>query len=68
MMKNLLTALLGDPAKLGAALVKIADMEAPPKQFLVGSDALAMITPVLEAYLQEIRAYANLSKSTDGTF
>ena len=29
---------------------------------------LRMVTPVLEAHLQEIRAYADLSKSTDGTF
>lgn len=43
-------------------------MEAPPKQFLAGSDALAMVTPALEARLQEIQAYADLSKSTDGTF
>ena len=56
-----------DPAKLGTTLVKVADMEAPPKQFLAGSEALAMVTPVLEVHLQEIRAYADLSNSTDGS-
>ncbi|TIL33047.1 SDR family NAD(P)-dependent oxidoreductase [Mesorhizobium sp.] len=30
----------GDPAKLGDALVKIAGMDNPPKQFLAGSDAV----------------------------
>ena len=58
----------GDPAKLGEILVKIAGMEKPPKQFLAGSDAFTVVTPVLEARLQEMRAYEDLSKSTDGTF
>jgi NAD(P)-dependent dehydrogenase (short-subunit alcohol dehydrogenase family) len=57
-----------DPAKLGEVLVKIAGMEKPPKQFLAGSDALTVVVPVLEARLQEMRAYEDLSKSTDGTF
>jgi hypothetical protein len=58
----------GDPAKLGDALVKIAGMEHPPKLFVAGSDALAMIPPAIEARLQEVRAYQELSRSTDGTF
>jgi hypothetical protein len=43
-------------------------MENPPKQFLAGGDALTVVTPVLEVRLQEMRAYEDLSKSTDGTF
>ena len=31
----------GDPVKLGDVLVKIAEMDNPPKQFLAGSDAVA---------------------------
>jgi NAD(P)-dependent dehydrogenase (short-subunit alcohol dehydrogenase family) len=58
----------GDPAKLGDVLVKLAAMENPPRQFMAGSDALAVVTPVLEARLQELRAYGDLSKSTDGSF
>lgn len=58
----------GDPAKLGDILVGIAGMDNPPKQFLAGSDALAMIQPALQAQLEEVRAYADLSKSTDGSF
>ena len=58
----------GDPAKLGDVLVKIARMENPPKQFMAGSDALAVVTPVLEGRLEELRAYEDLSKSTDGSF
>jgi NAD(P)-dependent dehydrogenase (short-subunit alcohol dehydrogenase family) len=58
----------GDPAKLGDVLVKIAGMDNPPKQFVAGSDALAVVKPALEARLEELRAYEDLSKSTDGTF
>jgi len=58
----------GDPAKLGDALVKIAGMENPPKQFYAGSDAITMIKPALEARLQEIKGYEALSTSTDGNF
>ncbi|MEG4276404.1 SDR family NAD(P)-dependent oxidoreductase [Microcoleus sp. MON1_C1] len=58
----------GDPAKLGDALVKIAGMENPPKQFHAGSDAVTMIKPALEARLQEIKDHEALSTSTDGNF
>ena len=58
----------GDPAKLGEALVKIAGMDDPPQQFVAGSDALAVAAPALEARLEELRAYEDLSKSTDGSF
>ena len=58
----------GDPAKLGAVLVKLARTDNPPKQFLAGSDALATVKPVLEGRLVELRAYEDLSKSTDGSF
>ncbi len=58
----------GDPDKLGEALVKIAAMTNPPKQFLAGSDAVAAIRPALEARLQEIKELEALSKSTDGNF
>ncbi|MEH2413795.1 SDR family NAD(P)-dependent oxidoreductase [Nostoc sp.] len=58
----------GDPAKLGDALVKIAGMENPPKLFVAGSDALAVIAPAVEERLQATRANEELSKSTDGSF
>jgi len=58
----------GDPAKLGDALVKIAGMENPPKLFVAGSDALAVITPAVEARLREMHADEALSRSTDGSF
>jgi NAD(P)-dependent dehydrogenase (short-subunit alcohol dehydrogenase family) len=58
----------GDPAQLGDALVNIAGMENPPNLFVAGSDALTMIPPAIEARPQEVRAYQELSRSTDGTF
>jgi NAD(P)-dependent dehydrogenase (short-subunit alcohol dehydrogenase family) len=58
----------GDPAALGAVMVKLAEMQDPPKQLLAGSDAVALIAPALSARLQEIERYQALSKSTDGAF
>jgi hypothetical protein len=58
----------GDPAKLGNALVKIAAMDNPPKQFLAGSDAFGAYKPTLEGQLTELLANEELSKSTDGSF
>jgi NAD(P)-dependent dehydrogenase (short-subunit alcohol dehydrogenase family) len=58
----------GDPDKLGEALVKIADMKNPPRQYYAGSDAVAGIKSALEARLQEIKDHEELSKSTDGSF
>ncbi|RKI49445.1 SDR family NAD(P)-dependent oxidoreductase [Corallococcus sp. AB004] len=58
----------GDPAKLGKALVRLAGMETPPKQFFAGSDAVSGITADLEARLAEVRAHKDLSVSTDGNF
>lgn len=58
----------GDPAKLADVLVKFVGMENPPKQFLAGSDALAAYQPTLEGQLDALRAYEQLSKSTDGSF
>lgn len=58
----------GDPAKLADVLVTFVGLENPPKQFVAGSDALAAYKPVLEGRLDELRAYEELSKSTDGSF
>ena len=55
----------GDPARLGRALVELAAMPSPPKQFLAGSDAVGMVTGSLQGRLDEIRAFEALSRSTD---
>jgi NAD(P)-dependent dehydrogenase (short-subunit alcohol dehydrogenase family) len=58
----------GDPAKLGKALVQLAGMASPPKQFFAGSDAVSGITEDLERRLAEVQAHRDLSISTDGSF
>ncbi|MGI4842207.1 MAG: SDR family NAD(P)-dependent oxidoreductase [Janthinobacterium lividum] len=55
----------GDPVKLGAAVVHLAGMAHPPKQFLAGSDALAMARTAIDARLSELEGLAELSRSTD---
>lgn len=57
----------GDPAKLGTALVQLAAMDSPPKQFFAGSDAVAGITADLKQRLAEVDAHRALSASTDGS-
>jgi len=56
---------LGDPVKLAAAVVKLAALDAPPRQFLAGSDALAMATTAFEARRTEMAAFEALTVSTD---
>ncbi|MCC2973293.1 SDR family NAD(P)-dependent oxidoreductase [Massilia sp. IC2-476] len=56
---------LGDPVKLAAAVVQLAGMDNPPKQFLAGSDAVAMATAELDARFSALNAMAALSRSTD---
>jgi len=56
----------GDPAKLGAAIVQLAAMAAPPSQFFAGSDAVRAITADLGARLDAALAHQALSSSTDG--
>ena len=55
----------GDPNKLGQVLVKLAGMETPPRVFVAGSDALAVVAPAVEARLKAVRALEELSTSTD---
>ena len=58
----------GDPDKLGEVLVQLAMLPTPPQIFVAGSDALAMLEPVVEARLNAVRAHEDLSRSTDGSF
>ena len=58
----------GDPDRLGTAVVEIAAMARPPKTFVAGSDAIAMIMPGIEERLRDMRSHDELSKSTNGSF
>jgi hypothetical protein len=43
-------------------------MDAPPRVFVAGSDAMAVVAPAVEARLRAVHAFEELSKSTDGSF
>jgi NAD(P)-dependent dehydrogenase (short-subunit alcohol dehydrogenase family) len=58
----------GDPYKLGQVLVKLSGMESPPRLFVAGSDAIAMVAPAVEARLKAVHALEALSTSTGGSF
>ena len=53
-----------DPAKLGEIIVTIARMDKPLKLFVAGSDALELVTPVIEERLRLMQENAEMSKST----
>ena len=58
----------GDPAKLGDVLVKIAGMENPPNSSWRAATPLRSSCRSSKARLEELRAFEDLSKSTDGSF
>ena len=53
----------GDPAKLARALVTIASLEAPPRRFIAGADAIATAEQKLAVLKAQIDAHRNLSTS-----
>jgi len=58
---------LGDPAKLGPALVQLVRAENPPLHLLLGSDAVKFAEEALACRQAEIAAWRTLSASTDHT-
>lgn len=56
----------GNPAKLGKALVYLADSEDPPLRYLAGCDAYQHVSDKLNRMLSEIEQWRQLSCSTDG--
>jgi NAD(P)-dependent dehydrogenase (short-subunit alcohol dehydrogenase family) len=55
----------GDPEKFGAALVKIAALETPPKFFAAGGDVLDILRDVMELRNTDAVAHEALTRSTD---
>jgi hypothetical protein len=53
----------GDPAKLAAALIKIAGEYEPPKRWLAGADAIATAEEKVTEFQKQINAYRDLSSS-----
>jgi NAD(P)-dependent dehydrogenase (short-subunit alcohol dehydrogenase family) len=58
----------GDPAKLGQALVTLANAENPPLRWSAGTDAVAVVEGKAADLLSELNAWRDLSASTDGSF
>jgi NAD(P)-dependent dehydrogenase (short-subunit alcohol dehydrogenase family) len=58
----------GDPDKLGKVLVELAGMDAPPRLFVAGGDAIAAVAPAVDARLKSVHAFEELSNSTNGSF
>lgn len=55
----------GDPAKLGAALVRLSREAEPPLRLPMGSDAVEYLGQAYEARQAELSKWAELSRSTD---
>lgn len=53
----------GDPAKLGAALVRIAAMDTPPLRFVAGADVVAGVEQKARLLLEQVEAHRDLSSS-----
>lgn len=56
---------LGDPARAAAAILQIADAQHPPLHLLLGSDALRRGREKLDAVIEEIDRWENVTRSTD---
>jgi NAD(P)-dependent dehydrogenase (short-subunit alcohol dehydrogenase family) len=55
----------GDPAKLARALITIASQEPPPRRFIAGADAVAMVEQKAADLKAQTDAYRDLSTSLD---
>jgi NAD(P)-dependent dehydrogenase (short-subunit alcohol dehydrogenase family) len=53
----------GDPAKLGRALVTIADQDVPPRRFMAGADSIELAEQKVEDLRAQIDAFRDLSSS-----
>lgn len=55
----------GDPAKLAYALLNLASQSDPPRNFVVGTDAVAVMEARIERDRKELERWRVLSSSTD---
>jgi NAD(P)-dependent dehydrogenase (short-subunit alcohol dehydrogenase family) len=56
---------LGDPAKLGEAVVRLVNIDKPPMHLLLGSDAIKLVDQKLASLRAEYDAWKDVSVSTD---
>jgi NAD(P)-dependent dehydrogenase (short-subunit alcohol dehydrogenase family) len=54
----------GDPARVAAAILQVADAEAPPRQLLLGADAVHYATRQLARFQAELGQWMPLTMST----
>ena len=54
----------GDPAKVAAAILRVVDADNPPRQLLLGADAILYATRHMARFQAELGAWAPLSLST----
>lgn len=57
---------LGDPRKAAQAILQLIAMPTPPRQLLLGSDALQRVREHLAGATREIERWETLTRSTDG--
>lgn len=63
---NRIRFITGAARGMGARVVcQVVEMENPPRQLLIGNDAISYVMPSLEARIKEIREFAVLSNTTD---
>lgn len=55
----------GDPAKLAQVICRLVEMDTPPRQLLIGNDALDFVMPTLQSRIAETWEFEALSKTTD---
>ena len=58
----------GDPTRLAAVIVHLAEVENPPVSFVAGSDAVEMATTAIKTRQEQINQWRDLSISTDGNW
>jgi len=56
---------IGDPTRVGEAIIKAVEAADPPELLLLGSDALAVVGAVLEKDRATLEAWKTVSLSTD---
>ena len=56
----------GEPAKLAAVLLHLAQVEKPPVSFVASSDAVEWATGAIKQQQATLDAWRDLSVSTDG--
>lgn len=55
----------GDPRKVAEAMVRIGDLDQPPRRQLLGSDAYALVRDALQGRLDAVEAQRDVAMSTD---